>query len=107
MFKLFVFSTFCQTSVVNTYLFTVAKIILFTENHNKKKKNILVFFLIKKNSGRSLHRDRPRANIYVNNQKVLLETVSDRDAHGILHHIGSEQIGKVKFCPEKTNTYTC
>lgn len=62
---------------------------------------------LRKTRGRSLHRYRPHANIYVNNQKVLSETVSDRDAHGILHHIGSEQIGKVKFCPEKTQTYSC
>lgn len=62
---------------------------------------------LRKTSGRFLHRDRPRANIYVNNQKVLLEGVSQRDTQGILHDIGCKEVSKIQLCPEKTNTYTC
>ena len=36
-----------------------------------------------KESGRFLHRGQPLANIYVNNQKVLLESTSEGKTDGI------------------------
>ena len=45
-----------------------------------------------KKSGRFLHRDRPLANIYVNNQKVLLEGTSDSEAYRIADIWISRQI---------------